>query len=93
MILAAIACKELFGKAIDKAKEKYIQWATERQIKKWQRELQKQMQKGGKESETDSDSESESEEEEPPESQRLQTKAKLKRAREWKPEGEATHWG
>jgi len=89
VILAAIACKELIGKAVEKAKEKYVQWATERQLKKWQRELKKQMQSGGKESE----SESESEEEELSESEQSQTATKVKRARHWNPEGGVTDWG
>lgn len=45
VILAAIACKELLGKAIEKAKEKVVQWATERQIRKWQKKMQEQMEK------------------------------------------------
>jgi hypothetical protein len=91
VILAALACKALMGKAVEKAKEKYVQWATERQIKKWQRELQKQMRNGGGKDESESESESESEEDESPETLELQTKAKVKRAREWNHEG-AAEW-
>jgi hypothetical protein len=67
VILGAFACKALIGKAIEKAKEKYVQWATERQIKKWQQDLGKQLPRSARESERE----------------RSETGARGRRIRDW----------
>jgi len=86
VILAAIACKELLGKAIQKGKEKFVQWATERQLRKWQKELQEQMQKGSsKHGEHEIDSGSEDDELHG--GNQVNNRTIVRRAREWKLEG------